>query len=50
MDVIRMDERAGKAYAKYVEDCMYCGFCIDCPEGAIKIVPGPRLSLTLGWG
>jgi NAD-dependent dihydropyrimidine dehydrogenase PreA subunit len=50
MDVIRMDERTGKAYVKYVEDCMYCGFCIDCPEKAITIVPGPRLSLTLGWG
>ena len=50
MDVIRMDTGTGKAYVKYVEDCMYCGFCIDCPEEAITIVPGPKLSLTLGWG
>ena len=27
-----------------------CGFCIDCPEEAITIVPGPKLLLTLGWG
>ena len=50
MDVIRMDDRTGKAYVQYVEDCMYCGFCIDCPEAAITILPGPKLSLTLGWG
>jgi NAD-dependent dihydropyrimidine dehydrogenase PreA subunit len=50
MDVIRMDENTEKAYVKYAEDCMYCGFCIDCPEEAITIVPGPKLSLMLGWG
>ncbi len=49
MDVIRMNEKM-KAVIKYVEDCMYCGFCIDCPEKAITILPGPKLSVTLGWG
>ena len=50
MDVIRMDEDAKKAMIKYVEDCMYCGFCVDCPEKAITIQPGPKQSVTLGWG
>ncbi len=50
MDVIRMDEETCKAVVKYVEDCMYCGFCIDCPEEAITIQPGPKLSVILGWG
>ena len=50
MDVIRMDEEAKKAVIKYVEDCMYCGFCIDCPEKAITIQPGPKQSVLLGWG
>ena len=50
MDVIRMDEKTDKAFIKYVEDCMYCGFCIDCPVEAITILPGPKLSVVLGWG
>ena len=50
MDVIRMDEEAKKAVIKYPEDCMYCGFCIDCPEKAITIQPGPKQSVVLGWG
>jgi NAD-dependent dihydropyrimidine dehydrogenase PreA subunit len=50
MDVIRMDEEINKAVIKYVEDCMYCGFCVDCPEKAITILPGPTQSVTLGWG
>ena len=50
MDVIRMDEESNKAVIRYVEDCMYCGFCVDCPEEAITILPGPKQSVTLGWG
>ena len=50
MDVIRMDEEAGKAVITYPEDCMYCGFCIDCPEEAIEIQPGPKQSVMVGWG
>ena len=50
VDVIRMDEETGKAVITYPEDCMYCGFCVDCPEEAITILPGPKLSITLGWG
>ena len=50
MDVIRMDKETNKAVVMYVEDCMYCGFCIDCPEDAITIQPGPKLSVVLGWG
>ncbi len=50
MDVIRMDQETNKAVITYVEDCMYCGFCVDCPEKAITILPGPTRSITLGWG
>ena len=50
MDVIRMDEAKKKAVIAYPEDCMYCGFCKDCPVDAITVQPGPKQSLVLGWG
>jgi len=50
MDVIRMDEAKEKAIIAYPEDCMYCGFCKDCPVDAITVQPGPKQSLVLGWG
>ena len=50
MDVIRMDKETEKAMIKYVEDCMCCGLCVDCPEKVIKIQPGPKQSVVLGWG
>jgi NAD-dependent dihydropyrimidine dehydrogenase PreA subunit len=49
MDVIRMDEEKKKAVITYVEDCMYCGFCIDCPVNAITIQPTPVRPVILGW-
>ena len=51
MDVIRMDEEGKKAVIKYPEDCMLCGFCLDCPQKAINISRGYfRRIPILGWG
>lgn len=37
-DVLRMDERTGKAYIAYPKDCHSCSLCeSDCPEGAIRV-------------
>ncbi|MGX9419134.1 4Fe-4S dicluster domain-containing protein [Vibrio sp. RC27] len=50
MDVIRLDKKKELAVITYVEDCMYCGFCTDCPEGALTVTAGPVRSAILGWG
>ncbi len=40
MDVIRMDEKKGKAYIADPEDCAVCYQCENgCPENAIEISP-----------
>ncbi len=38
IDIFRLDDKSGKAYAAYPEQCWNCGACEwDCPEGAIKV-------------
>ena len=54
MDVIRMDERTGKAIIKYPEDCRspLCNLCeMECPQHAvyISISPARQIPLT-SWG
>jgi len=37
-DVLRIDDRTGKPYAKYPRDCVVCFFCeYFCPVGAIEL-------------
>ena len=49
-DVIRMDEKTGKAVVKYVEDCMCCDYCeLDCPENAIYVSPVREAANLLSW-
>jgi NAD-dependent dihydropyrimidine dehydrogenase PreA subunit len=51
-DVIRMDEKAGKAVIRYPEDCADCRMCeADCPEHAIHVTAQENhpVFLTL-WG
>jgi NAD-dependent dihydropyrimidine dehydrogenase PreA subunit len=37
LDVLRIDEQAGKAYMKY-DECWYCTPCeVDCPTNAITV-------------
>jgi NAD-dependent dihydropyrimidine dehydrogenase PreA subunit len=51
MDVIRMDNEAGKAVVRYGEDCMICDQCaLDCPTDAITVTPTKTSSLILSWG
>ena len=50
MDVIRIDKERKKAYIKYPEDCMICGVCLECPQKAIRLLPGYKRPVLLGWG
>ena len=37
-DVIRMNEKSGKAEIRYPEECTLCAVCeMDCSEGAIYV-------------
>lgn len=39
-DVLRINPTNGKAYIKYVSDCITCFICeIECPVGAIRVSP-----------
>ena len=38
MDVIRINEKKGKAYVAYPADCGVCFQCVtDCPVGAVSV-------------
>lgn len=51
MDVIRMDEAAGKAVIRYGEDCMNCEQCaLDCPVDAIDVTPFTSTPFITSWG
>ncbi len=52
MDVIRLDEKTGKAVIKYPEDCAVCNSCeMDCPVQAIQISQTKRHTFLLTcWG
>jgi NAD-dependent dihydropyrimidine dehydrogenase PreA subunit len=50
VDVIRMDEKSGKALVKYPEDCMVCAYCeLDCPQKAIYVSPTKCVPLLTSW-
>ncbi len=37
-DVLRLDNRTGKVYIAYSDDCHSCSLCAaDCPPGAITV-------------
>jgi NAD-dependent dihydropyrimidine dehydrogenase PreA subunit len=51
MDVIRMDDEAGKAVIRYGDDCMNCNQCVlDCPVDAITVTPYKAVPLITSWG
>ena len=50
MDVIRLDEEAGKAYIAYLSDCQFCFLCeSECPEEAIYVSPDRERRIPLPW-
>jgi NAD-dependent dihydropyrimidine dehydrogenase PreA subunit len=51
MDVIRIDEKTGKAVVTYPEDCTLCNWCeLDCPQTAICISPKKGSQVLTSWG
>lgn len=51
VDVIRIDEKSGKAVIKYMEECMLCYYCeIDCPTNAIYVSPEKKILPLMPWG
>lgn len=50
-DVIRMDEKTGKAVIQYVADCQICHLCrMYCPVDAIVISPEKTIPVVVSWG
>ena len=50
LDVIKMDEAKKKAFIKYPEDCVVCGWCAeDCPEKAITLTLEKYLPIIGSW-
>ncbi|MEM2514309.1 MAG: 4Fe-4S binding protein [Candidatus Bathyarchaeia archaeon] len=50
MDVIRIDQKTGKAIIKYPEECMCCAACEnDCPTEAIYVSPEKLEQPLLSW-
>jgi NAD-dependent dihydropyrimidine dehydrogenase PreA subunit len=52
MDVIRLDEKTGKAKIVYQKDCQLCHLCATyCPVGnVITIAPTKFFGPTVAWG
>lgn len=50
MDVIRFDEKAGKAVAVYIKDCYCCYNCErECPVGAVFVDPRRAFQIPPAW-
>ena len=50
-DVLRLDQKTGKAIIKYVEDCQICHLCrMYCPVDAITITPEKSIPVIVSWG
>jgi NAD-dependent dihydropyrimidine dehydrogenase PreA subunit len=51
MDVIRMDEKSGKAVIMYPDDCMLCLHCeAECPVKAVTVTPEKLVLPLQVWG
>ncbi|WP_136797544.1 4Fe-4S dicluster domain-containing protein [Desulfosediminicola ganghwensis] len=50
-DVIRLDQRSGKATIQYPADCQICHLCrMYCPVDAITITPEKSIPVVVSWG
>lgn len=50
-DVIRMNEKTGKAEIRYPQDCQVCYLCQQyCPVDAITITVGKTIPAITAWG
>jgi NAD-dependent dihydropyrimidine dehydrogenase PreA subunit len=49
-DVIRLDEKIGKAVIMYLDECTLCAVCeMDCPQHAIYVGPHKEGPLVTHW-
>ncbi len=49
-DVLRMNEKTGKAEIKYPQDCQVCYLCQQyCPVDAINISAGKTIPAITSW-
>lgn len=50
-DVIRLDEKTGKAFPRYPEECVVCCWCLaDCPAKAIVMTADKPAPYFTSWG
>lgn len=51
MDVLRLNEKTGKAEIRYSQDCQVCRLCEQyCPANAITITDERTLPAIKAWG
>ncbi len=49
-DVIRLNEKTGKAEIRYPQDCQVCYLCQQyCPMDAIQIAAGKTIPAITAW-
>ena len=50
-DVIRINNKTGKAQIKYPASCQICHLCrLYCPVDAITITPEKSIPVIVSWG
>lgn len=50
-DVIRMDEKSGKAVVQYPQDCVLCCWCYAvCPVNAVVLTAVRTSPIFTSWG
>jgi NAD-dependent dihydropyrimidine dehydrogenase PreA subunit len=50
LDVLRMDDRTGKAFFQYIHDCQGCFLCeVECPSDAIYCMSIHEKGITRAW-
>jgi len=51
MDVLRLNEKIGKAEIRYPQDCQVCRLCLlHCPADAITLTDERTIPAIKAWG